>query len=584
MTRMAKRGNLWLDHLSRAKSSCLWEQDVETLEYKYDWFPTDKKMRGSYLSYLVSQQWITTYYPDLPQWFVALLHNMLGPATHGAALQSHRCRVSDGKGGEFRIRRLGPFVGNGGFDWHKMKLEDPYNLRGQIRGDIHMTGFMVAPVAEDGEILGNPPIHVHHANLGPNFGTSSLSRISQWHGDSQCSDSDGGTACYITTLPYGFAFPVSQELRLDVDFNDVRPLNSPELRFWLETAISVVEPPQEEQLQDVGTVIIGVPFRMHWWKSSDLQRLYFVPPDQPSALWTTARMPTAGTFVKGKLETHQHMLDIAWVFSGISPEELGLNSEAWHLENPWSPWMPKQNGWSDGSMAMDALKGHVQTHFQKTVQRCADASCKSLPALVWTLNQTVFEDGEEREMAWPETVWSFQKDEQFTIVIFHKALAMPHHDQVELPQHLAITGHYLPKAGTPANYFFVLPSTKADNAWIDSIQWFGTLTQFGGPFEASSSWWTASLVVLLLVSTIACCGILNTIARQIWESKCGPCNRINKRLCGEAGPKQHRSLKYAAVCSEDVTERGEDDSMGERETISPQSWGNCSSVEELPHI
>ena len=50
-----KERKLWLDHLSRAKSSCLCEQDVEFLEYKYDWFPTDKKMRGSYLSYLVSQ-------------------------------------------------------------------------------------------------------------------------------------------------------------------------------------------------------------------------------------------------------------------------------------------------------------------------------------------------------------------------------------------------------------------------------------------------------------------------------------------------------------------------------------------------
>jgi len=277
------------------------------------------------------------------------------------------------------------------------------------------------------------------------------------------------------------------------------------------------------------------------------------------------RMPTAGTFVKGKLETHQHMLDAAWVFHGVSPEELGLNSEAWHLENPWSPWMPKPNGWSDGGVAMEALKGHVQRHFQKAVQRCSVASCKSLPALVWTLNQTVFEDGQEREMAWPKTIWSFEQDEQFTIVIFHKAVAMPHHDQEELPQHLAITGHYLPNEGTRANYFFVLPSTKADDAWIDSVQWFGTLTQFGGPFEASSSWWTALLFVLLLVNAS-------------WWTAFLVCLR------GEAGPKQQRSLQYVAVCSDDVIERGEDDRMGEIEAISPASYGKCLSVDEIPHI
>merc|ERR1711908_154472 len=117
-----------------------------------------------------------------------------------------------------------------------MKLQDPYSLRPHIeQKGVHVTGFMALPVSEAGEVLGNPPIHIHHANLGPNRNRSSLSRLSQWHGDSQCADSEGGTACYVTALPDGFGFPVQEALRLDVDFNDVRPLNSIDMKFWLET-------------------------------------------------------------------------------------------------------------------------------------------------------------------------------------------------------------------------------------------------------------------------------------------------------------------------------------------------------------
>lgn len=498
---------LWLARYQNAKASCAWEQDVESLEYDYDWFPTDQFMKDSYRSYLVSQMLITTYYPDIPRWIIRLLHHTFGPAPHGPSLKSYSCRVTDSDGAELRIRRLGPFVGNGGFDWHKMKLQDPYNLLPHIHeGSIHVTGFAAMPVTENGEILGNPPVHIHHANLGPNTNRSSLSRLSQWHGDSQCSGSDGGTACYVTALPPGYGFPVSEALRLDVDFNDVRPLQSPDLKFWLETSISIAKPAVEDDaVHDVGTGILGVPFRGHWWKSSDLQRLYFIPSDQPSALWVTGRMPAAGQFVAGgKIEIHQHMLDEAWVFTGVSPEDLGLNSEIWQLQKPWLPWVPKENSLADSTTAIKMLKARVLGHFDQVMQRCKeDLSCTNPPTLMWKLNRTVFENGEERQMPWPSNTWAFEQGDQFTTVIFHKAVAMPGHDHpAEMPQHLAITGYYVPKAGTHADYWFVMPSSNADWAWINSVNWLHALTHYGGPPVGFSSWLLAMLSFML--AAVAC--------------------------------------------------------------------------------
>jgi hypothetical protein len=506
---------LWLDRYKTAKSQCSWVSDMETLEYVYDWFPTDGIMKGSYWAYLTSQISVSTYYPDLPRWVVTLLRFLFSPPAHGATLQSFRCSIGGAEGSEFRIRRLGPFVGNGGFDWHKMKMEDPFKLRSQVQhGAVHVTGFMSAPVAESGEILGNPPIHIHHANLGPNPNRSSLSRLSQWHGDSQCSHADGGTACYVTVLPQGFGFPVSQELRLDTDFNDVRPSGSPDLHFWLEAAISIAKPAAEKPVNEVGTVILGVPFSFRFWTASDFQRLYFVPSDQPSALWMTARMPTSGTFVAGKLETHQHMLDEAWVFSATSLDDLGLglSSESWQLQKAWQPWVPKENGWSNETAAIQSLKSDALSHFEKAVQRCGQhLSCRTPPTLVWTLNSTVIENGEEREMSWPNTTWTFEEGDLVSIVIFHKAMAMPMHGASPAPgsklaQHLAVTGHYIPKAGKSANYFYVLPSTHVERAWTNSVHWLPTLIYQGGP--PANLWCWQSAAALFLLSVLTCMATL----------------------------------------------------------------------------
>jgi hypothetical protein len=106
-----KGRKLWLASYQDAKSRCSWQQDIESLEYDYDWFATDEIMRESYWSYLVSQLLITTYYPEVPLWLNRLLHFIFGPVPRGATLQSQSCRMTDSKSIEFRIRRLGPFVG-----------------------------------------------------------------------------------------------------------------------------------------------------------------------------------------------------------------------------------------------------------------------------------------------------------------------------------------------------------------------------------------------------------------------------------------------------------------------------------------
>merc|ERR1712080_709965 len=115
-------------------------------------------------------------------------------------------------------------------------------------------------------------------------------------------------------------------------------------------------------------------------------------------------------------------------------------------------------------------------------------------------------------MPWPETTWTFEEGDVVSIVIFHKAMTMPGVDPRELPQHLAITGHYIPKAGTRADYFFVLPSSHFAWAWMNSVNWLSTLIYHGGP---SASFWcwqsvTALFGFLLPTCMVALCIVTAT--------------------------------------------------------------------------
>merc|ERR1712125_80988 len=86
----------------------------------------------------------------------------------------------------------------------------------------------------------------------------------------------------------------------------------------------------------------------------------------------------------------------------------------------------------------------------------------------------------------------------------HTAMAHPGASGVELAQHLAITGHYIPKRGKDADYFYILPSIHADWAWYNAVDWFVALANYGGSgasaAQLGSSLWLGAVLVALVVA------------------------------------------------------------------------------------
>mmetsp|Transcript_1946 Transcript_1946/g.3030 ORF Transcript_1946/g.3030 Transcript_1946/m.3030 type:complete len:313 (+) Transcript_1946:1123-2061(+) len=220
----------------------------------------------------------------------------------------------------------------------------------------------------------------------------------------------------------------------------------------------------------------------------------------------TAQLPCSGTLVDGHLYTHQGVFDEAWIFSGITPDQLGLNRGFYKLRRPWEPLAfvgPKQ---------VADLKTYVMGHFKQRLAECQKGVCIDPPALRYVINSTeIDDDGEARQMPWPQPhlPFSFAKGEHLTTIVYHKPMAGGTRGQMQ--QHLALHSTYVPGSGKAgedeaAEFHMVLPSDKPGWSAVDRSNMLRGLTHFGGP---DSTYFRPSSIYFILLGAAAsyfvCC-------------------------------------------------------------------------------
>ena len=114
------------------------------------------------------------------------------------------CEVED-EGGEsgWIIYRIGPMVGIGGYDKHEVTVMNlPHPRKAKF-----VTGKVMAPVYENGELAGFPPLHAHH--MMASF--SGITHAFESHGDAVCHEKFGGESCYLISYPDGYGLPFINE-------------------------------------------------------------------------------------------------------------------------------------------------------------------------------------------------------------------------------------------------------------------------------------------------------------------------------------------------------------------------------------
>ena len=242
---------------------------------------------------------------------------------------------------DLRAVRLGPFVSLPG-QWRSLSTR---RLRGLLRDGDRVTRFVGGAVAEDGRLIGYPPLHAHHIHVrkgdlrgGYNASAppeaaalelpTSREHASHWfevHGDYGDQPDYGvgalSTRGYATTLPPGYCYLVSSADDLDVnaEINDVRvvmdELVDSSLEYYLLIAFQLspdarCRPASKFWLRHPKSKVLT----NDWWARYDAPR-------SPALTWWSGTFPAGGRLLHAWLHTHRSR-DAGLLLLAASPEQI----------------------------------------------------------------------------------------------------------------------------------------------------------------------------------------------------------------------------------------------------------------------
>ena len=260
-------------------------------------------------------------------------HPVFGSDTTGSNL----CSVGGNTGGHdsassWHIHRLGPIISRGGTDWHTVRHSDMFELGGdKLGGAMYVIAVFLAVVDEDGHLLGNPPIRIHHAHLG----VHSIPGIQDFvaplafaHDETGCAPQDGGMACHLFTFPPGHGIALSQPLLLNVLVSDVRAGGSPPLKWAVEASLRLTRAPQRRLGLWYSSGAAEPPPNGPAAAVADSQAA--IAPDMASALewvtWATTKSALSGRVIDVRHRVHETQGFREMWLMGAAPQEVGLES------------------------------------------------------------------------------------------------------------------------------------------------------------------------------------------------------------------------------------------------------------------
>jgi len=378
--------------------------------------------------------------PDAP----ISLGDMFG---HPYPVEHERCGPLSDYESSWTIDRMGPFYGKGGYGWYSAGWPDCGGFRELLAGgQVWVTAFGFAPSDENGKPLGFPPLHIHHMHVstsqsqGRFFGSKGtlplfdrpfthLNVEFDIHGDRQCQPSRGGTDCLIRGFPRGFGVQVTRPMHTFYDVNDVRPLGSPDFKFYTEHAFRWTRAAQRRVRlftlgipSNVPTTVTnvskpGLPFA---WHDDYLLRFSGYPTEYVA--WSEQKFQFTGTLAHIYWHAH-HLYSVdSWILSadaatlglrkgmfnnGLLAERSFVNITAMHSN-------------------VDAAMDYLLDHLEAAQEACLEHPCGIEPMLRCVLNKDRWEqvDGEYFDRfhdplcdAWPVT-----NGDVFTMVSFHRQL------------------------------------------------------------------------------------------------------------------------------------------------------------------
>ena len=244
----------------------------------------------------------------------------------------------DASGGRWRVLRFGPFVSEGGWDWHSGHIDDVFRL---AQGEV-ATGFFFSPMSEAGAPLGFPPVHNHHTVLhrdgyakvhGAGYLEGAIFKVQS---DKQCVEAEGGVGCFLYVLPERRGVARCPPEKLDVPgtctwrlrflLNDARPAGAPRMSFYHDVAVRVADAVRVVDAATAAAAALSTEFFDVDMKGhSDYPfQTFAIPPRLSAVMWASVTMRLDGEMVMSRPHAHSNLLDLILVFEGTAAD-VGLD-------------------------------------------------------------------------------------------------------------------------------------------------------------------------------------------------------------------------------------------------------------------
>ena len=226
---------------------------------------------------------------------------------------------------EWTAFRMGPFNTTGGFSWTGIgsiinhSYLTPYARLPNGQDMYAFSHYVLGNVDEQSRLMPYPPIHQHHWHITGGF--SMLPDEMNNHGDSQCSELQGGVRCLSRTLPAGYAHMLQPRLLIWTEYNDVRINKSESLPSYMFIAVETVPANMHVKQIRMQLINVNLPLSMKTTRTA-----YQVLTHSPSIVWASGRMDwSQGTLAEAYFHGHISGLYDIWLFKG-TPESVFENA------------------------------------------------------------------------------------------------------------------------------------------------------------------------------------------------------------------------------------------------------------------
>lgn len=300
----------------------------------------------------------------------------------------------------------------------------------------HFQSYVGSPVGANGELLGFPPLHVHHIHFmkfnaslaGQDMSGAALGGVLDdvhffnTHGDFPSGEDYGRGAtssrAYERVVPdgYGLAIENGKAFQLRALIDDVRMPNetASTFDFYLELVFTMVP----ANVKNVS---------YFWLHNPGAEQMMYQTPNYPSMAWWTITMPASGKLIPGGIWVHEHRMrssKYGMVAVRGSREKLNFTCAAYGISDVMVEWDSARRVTSRVESLDAAYDKLISEHGDSVICRTDPDTPQFLQVNDSAMPGIAAGSRYDRSGKLLCNDWAFEEDEQVTIFAFHDAIEL----------------------------------------------------------------------------------------------------------------------------------------------------------------